>query len=812
MKGIILMDKLNERTFEGEAKRRGLFSGLGNIFSDGGVAAESEGRRLSVDLLLFAVGFLLSRTHLIFGARPLGIAFVTLLPSGIWSALIGCVVGALSMGLDGIIFAASAVIGVFLRAAISCSDKDFSGRTMLFREPLLLRMCAGVLSGFIAAFYEAMLTGLTERSILFGLSMILLPPILTFTLSGLFTEEISGSDLIYGRRDIFSLSGKGQRERYNIIFFQLSSLAIIFFISLSLKTVVAFGISASYVFSGLITLLIAKRFGAIRGFACGFISSLAISAAYSPAFALAGLAAGATFTFGRVYAVILGASALCAWGVYSSGLVGILTVLPEYILASVIAAPLFGKITEISPVMEERDMGSTTEDMVGTMALAYQNRYSGSLDSLESALSSISNVIRSYSTRQVGLTQDEYLRIVTEAAENSCAHCSEGELCLREGICPCIKNAENIARQLSCGRPLSPEDVNTDLEFCRLAESIAEKINRAVARAEQQKYALRESDAAAEEYQLISRLISSARSADDRERAVDNSLTERLTEIITERGLTEGTIRVFGERRRRFFLAAEDQDGDKITSPDLRRSIERAVGVKLGTPSFYRNGDLALMECGIRRSMSVRVATASSPGEGGEVSGDTIAAFESSDDFFYSLLSDGMGRGELAMQTSKFVCDFMRCALETGAAKDTLLHMLNHILRTRDVECSASVDLFELDLLNGEATFIKSGAAVSFVKRDSSIFRIRSQTAPIGLMHTIDTEKIRVEVKPGDYIIMLSDGVADPSEDAPWLLLTLGDPVKCELDEYAQLILDEARRNSQRPDDMTVAVIKIDSL
>lgn len=806
-----LTEKYTEEGYEKEKKNR-LFSQIGRMFAESGERAKNDQGALAKDLLLFAVGFLLTRAHLVFGAHPIGLAFVSVLPFGIWSALLGCVIGALSMGLSGVVFAASAVISVFLRAAISCGDRDSSGRVTLFHETLLLRMCSAIIGGFIAALYEILLSGFDERSLLFGLSMIILPPTLTFAISGLFCPEISISELISGDRDIFSFSGREKNEKYNLVFFQLSSLLLIFFISLAFRAVVIFGISVSFIFSGVATLMCAKRFGAVRGLVVGFVSSLTVSAIYSVAFALSGLAAGLTFAFGSGYAIVSGGVALCAWGIYSAGLGGFLSVFPEYILASVIAAPLLKRITEIKPTIEEKELGQSSEDMVGTMALAYQNRFSGSLDLLEGALSSISNVIRAYSPSPTVLSEEEYRNIVLEVAREECLDCSESELCERESVRPCIDNAEKIAAKLYNGEKIGAEDINTDYEFCHYPSEIAERINKRAAHSEQERYGLQRSEAYAEEYRLISRLISGARSKDEAERAVDNSMTEALTEIFRDHGFEDGTIRVFGQRRRHFILAGEDVKGDKITSPELRHSIERAAGVKLAAPEYFRSGKMVLMECGIRRSLSVSVATACAPGDESEMSGDSILSFESEDDFFFSLLSDGMGRGQIAKETSQFVSDFLRSALETGAAKDTILHMLNHTLRSRPEECSATVDLFELDLLNAEATFIKSGAACSFVKRDSSIFRIRSSTAPIGLLSTIDTEKIRVEIKPGDYVIMLSDGVADPSEDAPWLLLMLGEPPKKSLKEYAEDILLEAKKNTDQRDDMSVIVMRIDSV
>jgi stage II sporulation protein E len=215
------------------------------------------------------------------------------------------------------------------------------------------------------------------------------------------------------------------------------------------------------------------------------------------------------------------------------------------------------------------------------------------------------------------------------------------------------------------------------------------------------------------------------------------------------------------------------------------------------------------MEAKAERRFCAEFATASLAGSDREVSGDSAIAFESSDDRFFALLSDGMGTGTIAHETSAFVTEFLRGMLDHGYSSDTLLHILNGIIRARGDECSATVDLFELDLMSSEAQFIKSGAAASFVKRDSSIFRIRSRTAPIGLLKNVDAERVKVEIKCEDYVIMLSDGVNQAPDEAPWLLELLAKPAKRSVKEYADFILAAAQRNSPGHDDMTVAVVKI---
>ena len=806
------MDKLGERKDKTQGKVGG-----GNIISQikssiGSLKRDLvDGKRgLIYDLTIFVIGFLLARCQIILGARPVGLAYVAMLQGGIWSALLGVVIGSLSLGSEGVIFAAAALVTVLLRAAASSGEKTSAGRSALFGESLILRISVSVLGGFVVALYEVLMRGINEATVLFGLIMIILTPILTFILSGLICTGIELSELVGTSTDLLRLSGLEGKEKYNRIFFQISALTIIFLISLSVRDINIFGISISYIFSGVITLLVAKRFGAMRAMAVGFISSVGLSGVLSISFALAGLCSGVLFGFGTGYAIVGGGVALCVWSAYASGLNGLLGTLPEYTMAAAIALPLLKKVGDMPTDEDIDNTPERAEDMVGTMALSYQNKFSGDLDSLESALGDLSQIIGEYSKREVGLTREEYRHIILSAAEGSCEKCEGVTLCEAEDIRPIERNIDELAELLHGGKKITPSDLNGNTEFCQKAEILADRINREVGRREQERYLMAESAGSAEEYRLIARLINQARVSDEAERQVDNGMTVALTAAFEECGLKNGLIRAFGNRRKHFILAGEDESGAKISSFELRKSIEAAAGVRLGTPEYFRRGKMVLMECDIKRSLKVSIASSTLPGCESEISGDTVASFESDNSFFYSLISDGMGSGELAKKTSKFVCDYLRSAMRLSSAKETLLHILNHAIRAKGEECSATVDLFELDLLNGNGIFLKSGAAPSYIKRDSSIFRIRSQTTPIGLLRSIDTEKISVEIKPGDHIIMMSDGVTDVTEDAPWLLLLLGEPVKKNLREYVDYIISEAKKNGHTGDDISVTVIRVE--
>ncbi len=777
---------------------------------EGAKARTKHDGALLYDLIIMTVALLFARCHLIFGAYPLGIALLSAIPTSVPLALLGAVIGSLTMGQNGIIYAIISAIAVLLRLVSSIGAKDDRGeRQKPFSEGILLRMSVSVIAGFISAVYEILLSGFTAAAVAHSLSMILLPPILVFVFSGVFNTGFTPERLLFDKGGIFRLEGKTDAEKYNIIFFQCSALACLFLLTLSLGELNIFGINGAFIFAFFATLLISKRFGAPRGMAAGFFAAFGVSGIYTVSFALAGLISGLVFPFGIGYSLLLGGVSSSLWSVFSSGMEGLLTTLPEYAIAATLAAPLLKEVAQESKELEIAKSEQKASDMVGVFALSYRNKFSGSLDSLEGSLASLSSVIRSYSASGAQITEDDCTALILDSISDLCGDCSDRGLCKKEDISPAKKNISKLAEKLMRRERILPEDINTATEFCKAPDQVADEINMRFSLLSEDKYRASFIDSGADQYDLIGKLISEARGQDRLERAQDTPMSEMLTKALADMGYRDAVAKVFGERKKHIIIAMEDEEGEGITSDGVKAEIEKISGVKIGLPEFYKKDKMALMECEARRAYAVEFAIAGLPGEESEISGDTTLTFESRDDYFYALCSDGMGRGEEAKRTSEFVGKFLMRALAFGGAREAVLHLLNNTVRGRGRECSATVDLFQLDLLDGSATFIKSGAAPSFVKRDSSIFRIRSGTAPIGLMKSIDSEKIRVEVKGGDYIIMISDGISQSAEESPWLLELLSKPPKETSRAYADYILDSAKEKAKTHDDMSVIVLKI---
>ena len=156
---------------------------------------------------------------------------------------------------------------------------------------------------------------------------------------------------------------------------------------------------------------------------------------------------------------------------------------------------------------------------------------------------------------------------------------------------------------------------------------------------------------------------------------------------------------------------------------------------------------------------------------------------------------------------------FLEKMLGAGNRSETSLRLLNSFMSEKDAtaryECSATLDLLELDLIGGKASVLKSGAPPSFVKRGKDCMRLSAKTLPLGIIDTPDAEKLDFDVEDGDLVIMVSDGVTQSVDDCAWLNQMIRAYSGTSLDELCKRIAHTARANGSA-DDITVNVVKIE--
>lgn len=204
-----------------------------------------------------------------------------------------------------------------------------------------------------------------------------------------------------------------------------------------------------------------------------------------------------------------------------------------------------------------------------------------------------------------------------------------------------------------------------------------------------------------------------------------------------------------------------------------------------------------------------RIGAALRPREGESVCGDTVVSFRREDGLWCLLLADGMGSGEGARKESSLICRLLRQFLEAGVEPEAALKTLNSAMALRGAETGSftTIDLCTCDGATGETAFYKFGAAPSYLKRGGVVRRITGAALPAGLRGAPASPDVtRVNLAPGSFAVMISDGVADPGRDE-WLQDLLAGWEGDDPQTLAGLILSESIRRERLQDDCGIQVL-----
>lgn len=79
--------------------------------------------------------------------------------------------------------------------------------------------------------------------------------------------------------------------------------------------------------------------------------------------------------------------------------------------------------------------------------------------------------------------------------------------------------------------------------------------------------------------------------------------------------------------------------------------------------------------------------------------------------------------------------------LAAGTKKSVILELLNTVLLSQSGENFSTVDLLETDLLTGRCSFVKAGAAPTYIFREGKLYKIFSATPPVGIPFVVYRRK-----------------------------------------------------------------------
>lgn len=243
---------------------------------------------------------------------------------------------------------------------------------------------------------------------------------------------------------------------------------------------------------------------------------------------------------------------------------------------------------------------------------------------------------------------------------------------------------------------------------------------------------------------------------------------------------------------------------EKILTEVLKEKIVLNQEASIGTRLNFLSDDKFVMAIGNSETTKTN----------SRISGDSFLSIKLKDGKYLVALSDGMGSGEEARQSSNKALKMLENLLLSGFDKKTSLELINSSLINQNEEIFATLDIAIIDLYKGNVELIKSGACPTYIKSKNSVQVIKANSLPAGIINESSLQSFDRDISSGEILLMCSDGILDSNVEYKnkelWVKYLLEDIETNNTKKIADLVLNEAIDNGYgtAKDDMSVVVCK----
>ena len=325
----------------------------------------------------------------------------------------------------------------------------------------------------------------------------------------------------------------------------------------------------------------------------------------------------------------------------------------------------------------------------------------------------------------------------------------------------------------------------------------------------------------------VSKVISSLvnEMEDDKQEDKFTSKREQIIVIAKEKGIQLENITIKQEKTGRYIIttyinACNEARTKSCHIEDLEKIISKVLKEKIVSQTT---------ECALKQGNSVcvnhytsdnkyriQLGIAKATKSQSSVSGDSYLTTKLSDGKYLIAISDGMGSGPQARQSSQIAIKMLDRLLTTGFDKDTSVELINSTLSINSNEDSyATLDIAILDLYDGNIEFIKNGACPTFIKQRKDVQIIKALSLPAGILENIKLVVYDKDIEDNDILVMCTDGIMESNSEYKnkeiWVKNILEEIQTDNVQKIADIILKESIDNNfgTAKDDMTIIVAKI---
>lgn len=756
-------------------------------------------RKAVIQLASFFGGMCCSR-GLVFGRfAPFGVAAAASVPrEGMWAAVLGAFLGYL---LPSPVFIPVRYEAALLAvAAIRWSLSELKSVT------------SHVLFPPIAAFFPLLLTGMT---------MVFLNGSLTYTAALYVAESFLGAGCAYFLRRTSNLlmgfAGDGTRRTRGV--FDSGDVAALSVsagvVALAFSEVTFGGVSLGRILLVLLILTSARLGGigggAVAGVAAGVVQGLSTAGLsyLSGAYGLGGLMAGVFAPMGKIAAAV---AFILSHGVASLQ-VGADS--QEYILRGAVevgaatvlymAIPKSQRLAQLFTSRRDTLSGSALR---GNIVLRL--RHAGE------ALSQVHTSVEEISRKLSAICAPNLQGVYDRSVETICAGCSARGACWRKHKEETLDNFRQLSKELrSKGRVDTVDFSPAFSERCGRVGEMRNEINKNYGR-----YLLKEAaelraaqirEVVEEHFQTTADILDEMAGEFSQYQSFDEEAAERVREILVENGIEPLEVCCRLDRFGRMTVEAEvtRERRKRVNRAVFTREISAACGRVFSPPCLSDAGENCRMQMCQRPAFDAARGFSQYSAGSGAFCGDSASVFYDGCGRLVAVLSDGMGTGGRAAIDGAMTCAMAESLLKAGIGFESMLRTVNSALIAKSGDESlATLDIACVDLFTGQCQFHKAGAACSVVRRGKKVEFIEASSVPVGIMPQVEFVDYKVDLEPGDVVVLVSDGVTAAGQE--WLEdLVLHWDEEENPNLLAQRVTDEARRRRSdgHEDDITALAL-----
>ncbi|MBQ9858491.1 MAG: SpoIIE family protein phosphatase [Oscillospiraceae bacterium] len=598
---------------------------------------------------------------------------------------------------------------------------------------------------------------------------------------------------------------KSEDIRHTVSIMLLLSVIMIALCNAVMLDMIALG----RIMSVLLLLIFAYKGGVGMGCAAGTALGLAMDAAagvfwYTALYSLVGLISGIFSKQGRAYftvIAILTCGTVTAFQIYSPAVPGCLY---EMFIASVIFALLpNGFMNRLEAFLPSAVTGygeqKTREYMKKRIKQASE------------AFSMLYETVRD----AVGLDRNDsdVAAVFDAAAEKVCRNCRNSQKCWVSDYETTLAALNGVSAKMLSEGKLSVSDLPEYFtERCSDADdftsAVSDELKGLAYRRQYRAKLMNNQKAAFGQYADMSAILS--RFSDELGSAAgyEPVLESRVKKYLKSKNIA-GEVAVYKGAGGRIRAEISHTAASKLKrSKNWLDELSAVMGMRLCTGEGSRNYAV-VMEA---EPLTAAVGIATVNKGASYHSGDKSTYFKTDDGILYVILSDGMGTGCEAEKYSKNAVSVLETFLKSGVNADSAVRILNDLMLLKnqnETDC-CTVDLVSINLFTGKTLIFKYGAAASYMKYEEEVERITgtSLAAGLGFPPEDAPDSFKVEMYPGSFAVMVSDGVTSGGSDN-WLYELLEKYSGTDPKELAGMIVRYAVKLYGDQDDMTAFVIYV---